>query len=156
MALENEKLLDEIGWQILAALQENARLSYAELGRQVGLSTPAVAERVRRLEEAGVIKGYYTEIGAEKAGIALMAFVQLNTPADKYPFVLPLFKSMPEVLECHHVTGGTSFIIKIVAVSIPHLEALIERLSSYGTTSTSIVLSSIPTKPLPLNLKYEA
>jgi Lrp/AsnC family leucine-responsive transcriptional regulator len=142
MAFNQNKLLDNVGWEILATLQENARLSFAELGRRVGLSLPAVAERVRRMEEAGVITGYRAQVNAKKIGLPITAFVRLSVRGDQYPEVIALARTMPEVRECHHLTGADSFIMKVVAASIPHLESMITRLSSYGQTTTSIVLSS--------------
>ncbi len=146
MTLDNKKLLDNVGWQLLTALQNDARLSFAELGRQVGLSLPAVAERVRRMEEAGIISGYRTEVGVDKIGLTVMAFIRISTSGEKYPAVISLADQLPEVIECHHLTGDDSFIMKVVVSSIVHLETLITRLSAHGQTTTSIVLSSPVTK----------
>ncbi|MDA8097981.1 MAG: Lrp/AsnC family transcriptional regulator [Desulforudis sp.] len=148
MAVDSERLLDEIGWQLLLALQENARLSFAELGRRVGLSLPAVAERVRRMEDAGIITGYHARLDPGKIGLPLTAFIRVNCPADRYPRIIESATELPEVLECHHVSGGDSFVIKVVASSIPHLESLIKKLSPFGRTTTSIVLSSPVTKTM--------
>ncbi len=136
--------LDEIGWQILVALQEDARLSFSELGRRVGLSAPAVAERVRRLEEAGVIVGYHAELSAGKVGLPLCAFIRMSIFGEaKYGGnMITLVQQTPEVLECHRVTGGDSYILKVAVSSVEHLEELIDRLTSYGQPTTSIVLSS--------------
>ncbi|GAB4408452.1 MAG: Lrp/AsnC family transcriptional regulator [Anaerolineae bacterium] len=142
MTLDHTKLLDEVGWRILAALQEEGRLSFAELGRRVGLSLPAVAERVRRLEEAGIITGYRAEVNMAKIELPIMAFIRMNTPRDQYPALIALLNNLPQALECHHLTGSESFIIKIVVTSIADLETLIGQLSAFGQTSTSIVLSS--------------
>ena len=142
MTLDSKKLLDEVGWQILTVLQEDARLSYTEIGRRVGLSLPAVVERVRRLEEAGIITGYRAEIDISKIGLGITAFIRVTTASEKYPALNALLKAMPEILESHHLAGADSFIIKVVASSIPHLESLITRLSPFGQTTTSIVLSS--------------
>lgn len=142
MTLEYIKLLDEVGWRILIALQEDGRLSFAELGRRVGLSLPAVAERVRRLEEAGIITGYRAEVNMTKIGLAIMAFIRMNASKDQYPALIALLNRLPQVLECHHLTGSESFIIKIVVTSIADLESLIGQLSAFGQTTTSIVLSS--------------
>jgi Lrp/AsnC family leucine-responsive transcriptional regulator len=147
MTLDSRKLLDEVGWQILTVLQEDARLSFTEIGRRVGLSLPAVTERIRRMEEAGIITGYRVEIDIRKIGLGITAFIRVITPNEKYPALNTLLKSMPEVLESHHLAGADSFIIKVVASSIPHLESLITRLSPYGPTTTSIVLSSPVVKP---------
>jgi Lrp/AsnC family leucine-responsive transcriptional regulator len=141
MTFDSEKLLDDTGWQLLQALQEDARLSFAELGRMVGLSPPAVAERVRRMEDAGIITGYRAQVNPEKIGLPLMALIALTTTPQQYPQVIALINGLPEVLECHHVTGNCSFSIKAIASSMSHLEGLIGQLSRYGQTSTSIVLS---------------
>ena len=146
MTLYNKKLLDDVGWQLLIALQEDARLSYAELGRQVGLSLPAVGERVRRMEEAGIITGYHAKVNPNKIGLSMITFIWLSTTGEKYPKVIAMIEKLPEVLECHHLTGADSFIMKVVTSSLPHLEALITRFSAYGQTTTSIVLSSPVTK----------
>ncbi len=147
MTFESKKpSIDDVGWQILQALQEDARLSFAELGRRVGLSLPAVAERVRRLEESGIITGYRVEVNLPKVGLQIMAFIRLTVPRERYPQVIMLAQELPEVLECHHLSGIDSFIMKVVITSIPHLEALITRLSTYGQTTTSIVLSTPVTK----------
>jgi Lrp/AsnC family leucine-responsive transcriptional regulator len=142
MALDNAKLLDEVGWQIVGALQEDGRLSFAELGRRVGLSLPAAAERVRRLEEAGIITGYRAEVNLAKIGLTIMAFIRMYTPREHYPALIALLKRLPQALECHHLTGSESFIIKIAVSSMADLESLIGQLSAYGQTTTSIVLSS--------------
>lgn len=137
-----EKILDPIGRKLLRMLQENARLSYSELGRQLGLSAPAVAGRVRKMEEAQIITGYHAEVNPAHLGYGVLAFIRLTTPTGHYPRVLELAQRLPEIRECHHVTGGESFILRVLATSIPHLESIIAQLSAYGATSTSIVLSS--------------
>ncbi len=142
MTFDSEKLLDNTGCQLLQALQDDARLSFAELGRRVGLSPPAVTERVRRMEEAGIITGYCAQVNPEKIGLPLTALIGLTTTPQQYPQIIALINDLPEVLECHHVTGGCSFSIKAIASSMSHLEALIEKLSRFGSTATSIVLSS--------------
>jgi Lrp/AsnC family leucine-responsive transcriptional regulator len=142
MALELEKLLDEIGWHILRELQENARLSFAELGRRVGLSIPAVTERVRRMEDAGIITGYHAEVDPEKIGLPITAFIRMNIVGDMTPRLTALLKEIPEINECHRGTGGDSFIMKVNVASVHHLERLIDQLLPFGTTTTSIVLSS--------------
>ena len=146
MALDTKKLLDEVGQKLLYELQLDARLSFAELGRRVGLSLPAVAERVRRMEEAGIITAYRAEVNPRAMGLPILAFIRLSTVGGQYPAVIALIGDLPEVLECHHLTGTDSFIMKVIASSISHLEQLITRLSTYGQTATSIVLSTPVTK----------
>jgi len=140
--LQLEKILDAVGRKLLQAVQENARLSFSELGRRVGLSAPAVAERLRKLEELEIITGYHAEVNPVAFGYGVMAVIRLSTSTDKYPRVLELAQRLPEIRECHHVTGNEAFILKVLATSIPHLESLIAQLSMFGATSTSIVLSS--------------
>ncbi len=146
MTLQNEKLLDEIGWRILRELQENARISFAELGRRVGLSIPAVTERVRKMEDAGIILGYHADVNPEKAGYPITAFIRMSIGGNVSTQIVALMKEMNEVEECHRSTGGDSFILKVRVASVAHLEHLIERLLPYGATTTSIVLSSPVTK----------
>jgi Lrp/AsnC family transcriptional regulator, leucine-responsive regulatory protein len=129
-----QSALDPVGWKILAALQENARLSFTELGRQVGLTGPAVAERVRRLEEAGVIRGYRVELGFERLGLPIAALIRVSAPEEKYPPLKAGAAALPEVLECHHVTGTDSLVLKVVATSVRHLEAVIGNTGTLGDT----------------------
>ncbi|MEM9156362.1 MAG: Lrp/AsnC family transcriptional regulator [Cyanobacteria bacterium P01_F01_bin.33] len=146
MTLDCKMTLDEISLHLLQELQANARLSFAELGRRVGLSLPAVSERVRRLEEMGVITGYRAAISPTTLGYTLTAFVRLSTTPQSYPRLIQALEALPEVLECHHVTGRESFVLKVIAPSISELEALIGQLSSYGPTETAIVMSSPVTR----------
>jgi len=148
MALDSKKLLDGVSWQLLVALQEDARLSFAELGRRVSLSLPAAAERVRKLEEVGIIGGYRAEINAKKVGLPVTAFIRLHTSHAQYPAFLLMIENQPEVVECHHLAGVDSFLIKAMVSNVEHLEALITRLSAFGQTTTSIVLSSPVTRQI--------
>lgn len=140
--LPNIKLLDDKGWALLHELQLDARLSFGELGRRVGLSTPAVAERVRNLEAAGVITGYRAEIDLKKLGLPILAVIRVSAVGDVLPRITAVAQAMREVLECHRGTGADSFIMKVAVSSVAHLESVIDRLTPFGTTSTSIVLSS--------------
>jgi Lrp/AsnC family leucine-responsive transcriptional regulator len=146
MALDFERYvqgLDDVSWQLLEELQQNARLSYSELGRRVGLTAPAVAERIRRMEEAGIIAGYRLELNQEKIGRPLLAFIRLATDqANCAQFGASAARDFPEVLECHRITGGDSYIVKVAVRSVQHLEDLLNRLMPYGQTVTSIVLST--------------
>ncbi len=146
MALEIEKLLDETGWQLLQELQESARLSYSELGQRVGLSSPAVADRMRKLEEAGIIAGYHAEINTAKVGLPVTAIIRLGSiPGQSCTRVAVSVSEIPEVIECYRVTGSDTVIIKVIASSVDHLEKIIDQLSAYGLPTTSMVLSK-PTK----------
>jgi len=134
--------MDDLDLELLSALQDDARATYAELGRQVGLSAPAIAERVRRLEASGIISGYHAEVNLKKAGYGIVAFVRLTSPSDLAPQLERLASDTPEVLEFHRVTGTEGFVLKVAVTSIEHLERIVVRLLPYGNTTTSIVLSS--------------
>jgi Lrp/AsnC family leucine-responsive transcriptional regulator len=136
--------LDAIAWKILENLQNNARISFAELGRKVGLSTPAVAERVHRLEEAGVVTGYHASVDMAKLGVPIHVLIRLTIPGGELQIsrTVAAIKELPEISRCHRITGDESFVIEAHLVSVHHLEALIDKLSVYGATATSTVLSS--------------
>ena len=134
--------IDDIDRNVLKELQEDARVSYAELGRRVGLTTPAVIERVRKLEDAGVITGYRAEIDPAKVGLPIIAFVRMSITGVDYSHIIEVAEQSNEVLECHRGTGGDSFIMKVAVSSVEHLQELIDRLTPYGITTTTIVLSS--------------
>ena len=138
----SSKLLDDIGRQILRILQEDGRISFNELGRRVGLSSPAVAERVRRMEEAGIILGYRAVVNQARIGYPIMAFIRLSIPVSNLPQADELAKNIPEVLECHHLTGSDGVILKVVVSSVGNLEEVISQMGSCGMTTTAIVLSS--------------
>lgn len=147
--------IDDIAWQLLEALQEDGRLSYAELGRRVGMSLSAVAERVKRLEDAGVITGYHARVSPETLGLPLTALINLKLPASQYKRFLEHAEEMPEVRECHHVTGDDAFVIKVQVGSLQKLEETIGKLSRFGQTRTSIIMSSPIRKTVLQNLGSE-
>ncbi len=128
--------------RILVELQKDARQSFAELGRKVGLSLPAAAERVRKLEDSGVILGYRAEVDAGKLGYPITAFIRLKTTPQSYGRFRHAVAGRAEIVECHHVAGEDSFHIKLVASSIAHLEELVGMLTAFGPTTTSVVLST--------------
>ena len=146
MALEIERLLDKTGWRLLNELQQNARLSYTELGQRVGLSLPAVTDRIRRMEEAGIISGYHAEVDFERVGLPVQAIVRLESIGGRScDYVAEQANQIPEVMECDRVIGDDSIVVKVVATSINHLTKVIDQLSQYGIPTTSIVRSR-PTK----------
>ena len=134
--------MDDIDRAVLSALQDDARVSYAELGRQVGLSAPAVAERMRRLETSGIVTGYHASIELKKAGFGIVAFVRLNSAPDLAPQLERLATETDEVLEFNRVTGTEGYVMKVAVSSIEHLELIVVKFLPYGQTTTSIVLSS--------------
>lgn len=137
--------LDDVDRRLLEALQRDGRAGYAELGRTVGLSPSAVADRVRRLEESGVITGYTCEVDPEKLGLGIAALVRLRYPNANYRPFHQLLASTPEVVEAHHVTGEDCFVLTVRARSMRHLEEVTGRIGGLGAVTTSVVYSS----PLP-------
>ncbi len=154
----NEKLLDSLGWKLLTELQKDARISFAELGRRVGLSTPAVAQRVRRMEDEGIIRAYRADISPSHVGLPITAFIRMSIVGDVLAKLTAQVRSMPEIVECHRGTGADSFIMKVHVVSVEHLNHVIDHLTPYGTTSTSLVLGTIVDRNLlgPANLNRPA
>ncbi|MBF8377351.1 Lrp/AsnC family transcriptional regulator [Alicyclobacillus mali] len=142
--------LDQIDWQILTHLQRNARASYRELGDLVRLSPPAVAERVRKMEDAGILRHYRATVDPKKVGYAVQCFIRLTVHSGRYGSAIATVREMPEVLECHRVTGDACLLLKVVAMSMEHLERVIDALVPFGQIVTSIVLSSpVPERPIP-------
>ena len=139
--------IDDIDCEILAELQDNARIAFAELGRRVGLSTPAVIERVRRLEEKQVIVGYRTLVDPAKVGLPVRAFVKVTVAGDKLAKFSALVRKLPEVLQCHRVTGAESFMVQIAVRDMTHMEEAIDSMMPYVATNTSMILAS----PVPWN-----
>jgi Lrp/AsnC family leucine-responsive transcriptional regulator len=137
-----DRLLDDVGWRILHELQIDARISLAELGRRVGLSSPAVAERVRKLEEAGIITGYHAAIDLSKVGQPIGAIILLGNLGDRSDQVLAVASEMPEIVECHRVTGNESYVMKVAVPSVEDLERVIRQIEPYGRTTTALILSS--------------
>ena len=142
MTSRMQRPLDHLDWRLLRELQADARLSYNELARRVGLSSPAVAERVRRMEDAGVIVGYRAEVDPAKVGLPVLALVQLR--CDHGRCLLNTFRAAdyPEVLEVHKLGGERCTALKVAAESVAHLDALTHRLSRHGELWTTIILAS--------------
>ena len=138
------KQFDAAGLKILGELQRDARQTLSVLSRKVGMSLPAVSERVRRMEESGIIRGYRAEVDLALLGYTMTVFIRMKSSPDRYARFRAAIDTFPEILECHHVSGEDSFILKLVVAGIPQLEAMIGKLSAYGQTSSSIVLSTLP------------
>lgn len=134
--------MDALDWHLLKMLQTNARVTFAELGRRVKLTPPAVAERVRRMEEQGVIEGYAARVNLAAAGRGMRVFLRVQVLTKQYPKFLRTVHALRAVEECHHITGGESFLLKAAVRDVPELERLIGKLSVFGQTVTSIVLST--------------
>ena len=142
-------LLDDVGRSLLAALQENARQPYAQLARSVGLTPPAVAERLKRMEVAGLIQGYQAQVNRAALGWKLAAFVRIRAFPGKDAAIEEFARDRAEVLECHEVTGEDSYLLKITAPDVKHLDRVITALAPLGSTHSVMVLSTkVAAKPL--------
>jgi Lrp/AsnC family leucine-responsive transcriptional regulator len=137
------KKLDLLNNKIVAALQKNARVSFAEIGRIVGLTPPAVAERVKKLEDTSVILKYHTEVSYTKMGYQLKAMITLRAFVGKLKPFLEVVKSYPEVVNCYRITGNENIMMEVVLKDQQHLETFIDTLIQYGETRTHIILSEV-------------
>jgi Lrp/AsnC family leucine-responsive transcriptional regulator len=145
-------LLDATNRRLLAELQSDARLSLAELGRRVGLSSPAVAERLQRLERDEVIVGYHAELNPRALGFALSAVIRVRPAPRQLHQVGDVARATPEVVDCRRITGEDCYVMTAHVRSVEHLEEVIDRFAAYGQTTTSIVQSSpVPTRGLPID-----
>jgi Lrp/AsnC family transcriptional regulator, leucine-responsive regulatory protein len=133
---------DAVDRALLAELQRDGRQPVAELARRVHMSNSAVAERVRRLEEAGVIQSYRAVVDPERLGFSILAFLRLRYPSSQYQPLHELLAKTPEIVEAHHVTGDDCFILKVVATSMRHLEQVSGRIGTLGSVTTSVAYSS--------------
>ena len=133
---------DDFTRNILTEMERDARISWADLGRRVGLSPSAAAERVRRMEEDGIIRGYSVDISRAALGLPVLAIVRMTCDGTRYHPFLKFVKDLSEVRVCHHVTGGDAFYLEVAVASIEALERLIERLLPFGAPTTSLVFSS--------------
>ena len=142
---------DPTNLELLRALQAEPRLPVSELARRVGMSAPAVRERLQRLEETGVIAGYRLELDPKALGLPVMAIVRLRPMPGQLQRVVELVRDTPNVSECHRVTGEDCFIMKLHLASIADLDQALDRFLVHAATTTSIVQSSpVPPRPLPL------
>ncbi|TYP70920.1 Lrp/AsnC family transcriptional regulator [Aquimarina intermedia] len=135
--------MDSVNWKILKLLQTNARISNAEIGRAIGLSSPAVAERIKRMEDEDIIKGYGAKISYFKVGYQLKAIITLKAFMGRLqPFLIKV-KEFDEVLSCYRITGNENIIMEVVLKDQMHLQEFIDSLITYGEAKTHIILSSL-------------
>ena len=146
--------MDATNLRLLAELQADARLSLAELGRRVGLSSPAVAERLQRLEQEQVILGYHARLDPRKLGMALTAVIRVRPAPRQLHNVGQLAERTPEVVDCRRITGEDCYIMTAHVRSVEHLEEVIDRFAAHGQTTTSIVQSA-PVAGRGLNLELD-
>ncbi|WP_426415688.1 Lrp/AsnC family transcriptional regulator [Aestuariirhabdus sp. LZHN29] len=142
-------MLDTINRKILIALQENARISFAKLGERVHLSAPAVAERVRKMEAAGVIRGYGVQVDLDKLGYPIVALVQCKVFRSKEQALKTLILERDEVIECYNVTGEQAFILKLAVKSLALLDEVLEEICALSDTNTMVVLKEPVHRALP-------
>jgi len=135
--------LDSIHWKILKSLQKNARQSNTEIAKQVGITSPAVAERIRKMEDLGVIQGYYTKVSHYETGHQLKAIITLRAFMGRLKPFLEIVKNFDEVVNCYRITGNENIIMEVVLNNQRHLEKFIDQLITYGETRTHIVLSNV-------------
>ncbi|MBW1295625.1 AsnC family transcriptional regulator [Aquimarina litoralis] len=136
-------IMDDTNWKILQLLQENARLSNAEIGRNVGLSSPAVAERIKKMEDVGVIEGYTTKVSYAKTGYQLKAIITIRAFMGRLKPFLSKISEFEEVLNCYRITGNENIIMEVVLEDQVHLQGFIDRLITYGEAKTHIILSNV-------------
>ncbi len=145
------KELDSVNLRVLEELQRDPRLTMSELGRRIGMSSPAVTERVRRLEEAGIIRGYYLDLNPTALGLPIAAYIRIRPNPGQLPRIAELAQQIPEVVECHRVTGEDCFVLKVYIPAIDQLDRLLDNFLLYGSTITTIIQSSpVPLRPPPL------
>lgn len=143
--------IDRVNLRILEELQQEPRLTMSELGRRIGMSSPAVTERVRRLEETGVIQGYRLELNPVALGLPITAYVRIRPNVGQLPKIAELAQKIPEVVECHRVTGEDCFVLKVYLPAIDQLDRLLDSFLLYGSTTTTIIQSTpVPLRQPPL------
>ncbi len=143
--------IDAVNIRILEELQSDPRLTMSELGRRIGMSSPAVTERVRRLEETGVIQGYRLEVNPVALGLPIAAYIRVRPNSGQLPKIAELAQQIPEIVECHRVTGEDCFVLKVYIPAIDQLDRLLDCFLLYGSTTTTIIQSSpVPLRPPPL------
>jgi Lrp/AsnC family leucine-responsive transcriptional regulator len=141
-AFQTENALDDVDWRILDELQQDGRLSFNELGRRIHLSAPAVAERVRRLQQTGVITGYRAVVDPQRAGYGITAFIQMRCKLGSCLLRTSRAADYPEVIEVHKLSGAHCTMLKLRAATLAHLEGVIEQLGLHGELTTHVVLST--------------
>ncbi len=135
--------IDVTNWGILQCLQQNARLSNAEIGRKVGLSSPAVAERIKKMEDYGVLKGYKAEVSYTKTGYQLKAIITLRAFMGRLQPFLVKVATFKEVMNCYRITGNENIVMEVILRDQIHLQEFIDRLITYGEVKTHIILSNL-------------
>lgn len=135
--------VDTLNWEILACLQQNARQTNTEISRKVGISSPAVAERIRKMEDLGIIEGYYAKVSHLETNHQLKAIITLRAFMGRLKPFIEKVKGFNEVVNCYRITGNENIVMEVVLNNQKHLEKFIDQLITYGETRTHIVLSNV-------------
>src|SRR5215472_3942151 len=142
--------IDAVNRRVLEELVQDPRLTMSELGRRIGMSSPAVTERVRRLEETGVIRGYRLDVNPVALGLPIAVYIRIRPNPGQLPRIAELAQQIPEIVECHRITGEDCFIVKAYIPAIDQLDRLLDSFLVYGSTTTSLIQSSpVPLRPPP-------
>lgn len=135
--------MDDLNWKILKSIQLNARLSHTEIGRRVGISSPAVSERIKKMEDAGIIENYNTLVSPFEVGYQLKAIITLRAFMGMLKPFLEKVKTYDEVINCYRITGNENIVMEVILKHQKHLESFIDQLIVYGESKTQIVLSHV-------------
>ncbi|PZS33681.1 MAG: AsnC family transcriptional regulator [Pseudonocardiales bacterium] len=143
--------MDQVNRRLLAELHADPRITMSALGRRVGMSAPAVTERVQRMERTGVITGYRMQVDPAALGLPVTAFARVRPAVGQLPKIAELAQALPQVTECHRITGEDCFLLKLHAPTVGQLQEVLDQFLRYGQTSTSLVVSTpVPLRPLPV------
>ncbi|GAA0700219.1 Lrp/AsnC family transcriptional regulator [Paraclostridium ghonii] len=135
--------MDATDFKVIELLQEDGRISMKDLGKIVGLTSPAVSERVKRLEESGVIQGYKAIVNPDKLGRVIKSFINISLPSDNYQPFIEYAKGDNRIVECHHITGDDCLLLKVIVEDMHELEQVIDKIKQVGRTKTSVIFSTI-------------
>lgn len=141
--------LDEIDREIIAALNDNGRMTIRDISEKIGLSSPSIKERILKLEDAGAIKGYTINVNPEVFGLAVAAHVRMRAIPGQVQRLAQLLNDTPEVVEADRVTGEDCFLAKVIVSDVQHLETVIDRFVTFSSTDTAIIQSSTVPRRLP-------
>lgn len=135
--------MDATDFKIIELLQKDGRISMKDLGKIVGLTSPAVSERVKRLEESGVIQGYKAVVNPDKLGRVIKSFINISLPSENYQQFIEYASGDNRIIECHHITGDDCLLLKVIVKDMYELEKVIDKIKQVGRTRTSVILSTI-------------
>ena len=142
-------------WQLLEFLQGNGRITISELSKRLGRSRGTISEHLEKLQDNGILSGFSIDIDEEKMGFGVSAFVRVQAASNKHRQIINKLNDMPEVAECHVLTGADLVIVRLVARNMPHLRDLVDRLTQYGSTQTDVIFSTTKNK-LKINKELRA